>query len=365
MKLFFRVFLCSLSLLATKFSYSQTDSLLVEKAEMNINGFVDVFYCYDFNEPGSTYRQPFLYNHNRHNEFNINLALVKMELNHSKYRSNITLQAGTYAIDNYAAEDQVLKHVFEANAGISLNRKNNLWLDAGIFPSHIGFESAISMDNWTLTRSLLAENSPYFLTGAKLTYNPSDNFEIAALITNGWQRIAKVRGNSLPSFGTQVSYNPNEKLSVNWSTFVGTDDPDLSRRMRYFNNLYSVFLVSEKLGMIAGFDFGIQEKFMKANDYEVWFTPVLITRYSISDKWATALRVEYFHDETGIIISGGNSGFKTSGFSANVDYIPLSNVACRIEGRWFNSEDAIFTRGRAAVNDNYFIVASLAVKLQK
>ncbi|MBK8628485.1 MAG: outer membrane beta-barrel protein [Saprospiraceae bacterium] len=28
-------------------------------------------------------------------------------------------------------------------------------MDAGIFPSHIGFESAISADNWTLTRSLL------------------------------------------------------------------------------------------------------------------------------------------------------------------------------------------------------------------
>jgi hypothetical protein len=52
-----------------------------------------------------------------------------------------------------------LKNIYEANVGISLNKKNNLWVDAGVMPSHIGFESAISMDNWYLTRSLLAENS--------------------------------------------------------------------------------------------------------------------------------------------------------------------------------------------------------------
>jgi hypothetical protein len=43
-------------------------------------------------------------------------------------------------------------------------------------PSHIGFESVISADCWTLTRSLLAENSPYYETGMRLeatsTYPP-------------------------------------------------------------------------------------------------------------------------------------------------------------------------------------------------
>ena len=37
---------------------------------------------------------------------------------------------------------------------------DNLWLDAGIFVSHIGLESANSRDNLTLTRSIMADNSP-------------------------------------------------------------------------------------------------------------------------------------------------------------------------------------------------------------
>jgi hypothetical protein len=50
-------------------------------------------------------------------------------------------------------------------------RKKTLWLDAGIFGSHMGFESALSIDNPTLTKSFVAENSPYYWSGAKLTYH--------------------------------------------------------------------------------------------------------------------------------------------------------------------------------------------------
>lgn len=66
--------------------------------------FMDVFYTYDFNQPQSTLRQPFLYNHNRHNELNLNLSLVKLEIENPKYRANVALQTGTYPNDNYAAE---------------------------------------------------------------------------------------------------------------------------------------------------------------------------------------------------------------------------------------------------------------------
>jgi hypothetical protein len=170
------------------------DSIWKQKPELRLAGFLEVFYAYDFNKPQGNSRQPFLYNHNRHNEFNLNLGYVKLGLEHTKYRANLALHAGTFVNDNYAAEPGVLKHVFEANVGLSLNKANNLWLDAGIFASHIGFESAVSIDNWTLTRSLLAENSPYFLSGAKLTFTPNSKWTVAALVCNGWQRIQRVQG---------------------------------------------------------------------------------------------------------------------------------------------------------------------------
>jgi hypothetical protein len=343
--------------------FAQTDSAWKTKPLIKLSGFVDVFYAWDFNRTESGKRQAFFYNHNRHNEFNLNLGYLKLSAVHDKYRANIALQAGTYTNDNYAAEPGVLKNVFEANAGVSLNRKNNLWIDAGIFASHIGFEGAVSSDNWTLTRSLLAENSPYYLSGAKLTYTPGAKWEVAALVCNGWQRIQMVKGNSLPGFGTQLKYTANEKLLLNWSTFIGTDDPDSTRRMRYFNNLYAVVKLSKKSALTIGFDIGTQQQSKGSAGYYTWLSPVLIYRYAFTDKWAAALRGEYYQDVKGVIIATATpNGFKTSGLSLNLDYMPMPNVACRVEGRWLNSADKVFERMSGTVRDNVFIAASIAVK---
>lgn len=342
---------------------AQNDSIWQQKPNLSISGFLDVFYVYDFNQPQGIERQPFLFNHNRHNEFNLNLGFVKLGLEHSKYRANLALQTGTYANDNYSAEPGLLKNIFEANVGLSLNKKNNLWIDAGVFASHIGFESAISTDNWTMTRSLLAENSPYFLSGAKLTYNPNDKWEFAGLILNGWQRIQRLQGNSLPSFGTQINFSPTEKVTFNWSTFIGTDDPDTTRRMRYFNNFYGQFQLSGRFGLIAGFDIGTQQRLKGSSVYDLWFSPVIIGQFAINKTWKTAIRAEYYQDETGIIIQTSTlNGFKTTGLSLNFDYSPTKNIICRLEGRWLNSRDKIFETKSTLTDNNFIIATSIAIR---
>lgn len=345
---------------------AQTDNLWDEKPALSFLGFTDIFYAYDFNQPHGTSRQPFLYNHNRHNEFNLNLGLVKLGLTQTKYRAHLALQTGTYANDNYAAEPGLLKNIFEANVGLSLNKQNNLWLDAGILPSHIGFESAISTDNLTLTRSLLAENSPYFLTGAKLTFSPNDKLELAALVVNGWQRIQRLQGNSMPSLGTQLNVSPSKNITINWSTFIGTDDPDTTRRMRYFNNLFGILQLSERFQLIAGFDLGIQQRELASDRYDLWMSPIVIGQMSLNDQWKIALRAEYYQDETGIIIPTDTpNGFSTTGLSLNLDYLPTSNVACRIEGRWLNSQDAVFETSNGPGNSNFVIASSIAIKFEQ
>ena len=331
---------------------------------INIYGFVDIYYVYDFNKPVTDYRQPFFYNHNRHNEFNLNLGLIGLQLEHPKYRANLSIQTGTYANDNYAAEPGVLKNVHEAVVGISLNKENNLWLDAGIMGSHLGFESAVSIDNLTLTRSLAAENSPYFLTGAKLTFNPNNKWEIVATVCNGWQRIQRVQNNSLLSFGTQIKYSPSEQFVLNWSTFVGTDDPDSTRRMRIFNNFYSTFNLSEDISLITGFDIGVQQRTKGSSEYDAWLSPVIIAQYSLNQNWKTAFRAEYYKDKTGIIIpTKTENGFETTGFSVNCDYLPVPNLALRMEGRWLISRDEIFETHNGFSDQDFFIAASISIKI--
>lgn len=345
---------------------AQSDSTWKQHPTITISGFMDVFYTYDFNKPQGIQRQSFLYNHNRHNELNLNLGLVKINLEHNKYRANFAMHAGTYVQDNYSSEPHLLKNIAEANIGIALNKRANFWLNAGIFPSHIGFESALSSENWTLTRSLLAENSPYFLSGAKFTFNPNEKLEIAGLMLNGWQRIQRLVGNSMPSFGSQINFKVHERVKLNWSSFLGTDDPDSTRRMRYLNNFYGQFQLSKKVGFIGGFDLGFQQLSKNSTSYNLWLSLVGILQLNISETWKSAIRIEYYQDRNGVMIPTNTpSGFKTLGFSGNVDYYPTENVVCRIEARWLRSRDRIFQTPTDLSNNNFFIALSCAIRFSQ
>lgn len=334
-----------------------------ELTPLTISGYIEGYYSYDFNKPGNNSRPAFLYNFNRHNEFNVNLAFVKAAYAKDRVRANVAIAMGTYMNANYAAEPGTLRNIYEANAGYKLSAKKNLWLDIGVMPSHLGFESAVGKDNWTLTRSMLAENSPYFEGGVRLSYI-SDNGKLllAGLALNGWQRITRVEGNSLLSYGTQVYYKATDKITLNYSTFVGTDKADSVRLWRYFHNAYAIFQLADQLGLTAGFDIGTEQKAGNRDKYNTWYSPVGILRFTPNPKWAIALRGEYYSDEDGVIIATGTvNGFKTTGASLNIDYLPQPAVVLRLEGRTFKSKDAIFAKDANFKETNTAITFSTAI----
>ncbi len=357
-RVFFVLTLC-------QFFYSVAGQDSTQKKALSFSGYAEIYYLYDFNKPVNGNRPDYIYSHNRHNEFNLNLAFVKASYTTEQVRANLALATGTYMNANYAAEPGVLKNVLEANAGIKIGKKKYLWLDAGIFPSHIGFESAVSKDCRTLTRSLSAENSPYFEAGAKLTYT-TDNGKwiISAMALNGWQRITRKSGNSQMSWGTQVQYKPSDKILLNYSIFAGSDSPDSIRKSRLFNNLYGQFTFSDKAGLTLGFDIGFEETSRQSNTFNTWYAPVAVVHYAINKKWTIAARAECYRDKEGVIISTSTpNGFQTTGYSLNIDYIPAKNVLVRIEGKTLNSKDAIFIKGAGSSSNNSSVIGSLAVSL--
>lgn len=331
-----------------------------EEPKLTFSGYVEAYYTYDFDEPANHTRPAFLYNHTRHNELNINLAFLKANYNSDRVRGNVAIMAGTYAQYNLAAEQELVRHIYEANIGVRIGK--NLWVDAGIMPSHIGFESAISKDCMTATRSIMAENTPYYEAGAKITWSPNDKWTLAAMYLNGWQRIKRPDGNQTPAFGTQLTFKPTGKVTLNWSTFIGNDKPDTARRMRYFNDVYGIFAITDKFSLIAGMDYGLEQKEKGESDMNSWYSPIIVAKYALTDKIALAGRYEYYNDEDGVIIATGTpNGFKTSGYSLNLDVAPVSNVLFRIEGKYYNSKDDVFAKNTELKNNNVSVTASLAV----
>jgi hypothetical protein len=329
---------------------------------LKISGYLETYYSYDFNKPVNHTRPGFIYSHNRNNEVNINLAFIKANYQAERVRGNLAFALGTYMSANYAAEPDVMKNAFEANAGVKLSKNANLWLDAGIFSSHIGFESAISKDCWVLTRNISSENTPYYESGAKLTYS-TDNQKLTAtlLYLNGWQRIKRLDGNTKPARGLQLTYKPSDKFTINYSNYLGYEGENTVRTRRFYHNFYGILQLSGSFGLSAGFDYGTQQIAKGGNEMKEVLAPVLIARYAFANNWALAGRYEFYKDRQNMIVASENpNGFKVNGYSLNIDYSPFKQALLRLEGKVYQGDDQ-FTRRGSIVDYNSSITTSLAI----
>lgn len=333
---------------------------------IELSGYMETYYCYDFGQPEQHLRPSFFYSFNRHNELNLNLAYVKASINKTKFRSNLAIMGGTYSTYNLANEKGFLKNIYEANLGYKISKKHQLWIDLGVIPSHIGFESAIGKDCWNLTRSILADNSPYFETGLKLGYtSKKDSFNFNFLVLNGWQKIQYSKYYQMPAFGTQLNYKVNPKTTINWSSFIGYGGADSLKQMRVFNNLYLQYQIRPKLRAIIGFDYGIQQKrdsSLKLTQYLKWYSPVLILQFDIHKKLKLAARMEYYSDYNNVMINTLNAQpFQTMGYSLNLDYKLSESALWRLEGRILQSKEAVFLKNQISTPTNQFITSALSV----
>lgn len=330
--LFFSI---GLQILQVASSYAQSN--------FKLGAYGEFYYGSQLSGKALNSKANYVYSHHRMQELALNLALVKASYADSHLRANLGLGTGSYMQANYAAESAVFRHVYEANMGVRLSQKADLWLDVGVLPSHIGFESAVGADNATLTRSVLADNSPFYETGARLAFNSKEGeWYLALLLLNGWQHIQQTEGNTKPAFGHQVTWKPNTGITLNSSSFIGNDKPDSLSRMRYFHNLYAQFTLNDRWQGTAAFDIGAEQDAKGSKRYNIWYSPILIMRYQAMDKLGLAGRLEYYADKEHVLIAEDNGPeFATWGYSVNVDYNLLPQVKWRLELRRLQVQDGM------------------------
>lgn len=330
-----------------------------DSSSLTFSGYLGLYYNFDFANPNNHERPFFVYNHKRHNEVNVNIALVKASYKSARIRSNLAFMTGSYAQYNLSAEPGVFRHIYEANAGVKLSNNRNIWLDVGVMPSHLGFESVVSADNWVPSRSLVSESSPYYETGIKLTSkNQKETFTFSALLLNGWQNIQLPDGINRPSVGFQFKYSPNQALILNYSNFFGSDQPDSLNAFRTFHNLYVRYDPSD-WGVITGIDIGTDKKIATGN-YGLWYAPYIIIRKHLSDKSRMAFRTEYFNDNKQLLLTTNTpNGFNTLGVSANYDYSITNKALARAEWKTYFSEDRIFKSNNSSTNHALLLTLSL------
>lgn len=340
---------------------SLTDSTTL----ISLSGYAETYFGYASQQSRSSAKEDFIYSHNLTNQIGVNLAFLKGNLSAANYRANLALMVGSYAAANLANEPAEYRNILEANVGIKLSKSHNLWLDAGVMPSHIGLESTISKDCMTLTRSIIADNSPYFETGAKLSYTTNDEkWMFAILVLNGWQNIISQEENNI-SFGSQITFKPNKKIVLNSSSFIGKVNI-FENNLRFFHDLYLTYDLDKKWSLSASFDIGRQSENRYNNNTgpHFWNGYALIAEYKINKKFGLAFRTERYSDPSAIILSGDYIGTDyIMGNSLNFDWHISQAALWRMEAKRFDSDDDLFfdLDPIAFKNHNYLWTTSIAV----
>ncbi len=334
---------------------------------VTFGGFVDTYYAYDTGRP-RLFDRAFTTQPARHNEANVNLAFIEAKLDGARVRGRIALQAGTSVESNYSGEPNtgtvsgptLSRHIQEATVGVRVAPR--VWIDGGIYLSHIGAESWASRDNLTYTRSLMADYSPYYQAGAKATWSGS---KVTAQINlvNGWQIISE--NNQDKSVGVRIDYAPSSKVTMSVYNLIGNEMPDtLAGRTRAYEGATIRFAPSSKATVVAAFDFGWQAGPAGLSG-STWYGTALFGRVQLSEQVAVTARLERYNDPDQVIIATSTThGFRVNGGSFGVDVAPYRGVVWRNEIRGLHGNSPLFPDRNSATgrsNTNAFIVTSLGL----
>jgi hypothetical protein len=190
----------------------------------------------------------------------------------------------------------------------------------------------------------------------------SGKLTVRGLVLNGWQNIRET--NNDKAVGTQVQYTSGGGLLLNWSSFVGNEQPDsVAARLRIFNDLYAVWSPSAAWAVALVVDVGVQER-AGASTYDVWHGASLMARWAFANQWAVAGRGEYFSDPEGVLIPTGTPGnFRTAGGSVNLDYAASPSILWRLETRILHSKEPIYPSDKGVESTEVFVALSAALSL--
>jgi hypothetical protein len=334
---------------------------------VSFGGFVDGYYAYDFGRP-ENFDRLFTTQPARHNEFNVNLAYVEAKVSGPRVRGRLALQAGTSVQSNYAGEPAIgavsgpslSRFIQEAVAGYQITP--SLWVDGGIFLSHIGTESFISRDNLTYTRSLSADFTPYYESGVKLTWQATPRLSALLTVVNGWQNISE--NNQDKAVGARLDYAPSSSTTFSYYNFVGNEAS--SSRLRVFNGVGFKSGLTPTFTLQGQFDYGSQQGAQNSGS-SAWWSSGLIGKLQITPVVGVSGRVERYQDpDQVIVLTGSPGGFKVTTASLGVDVSPSSPTRflwrSELRGSW--AGDPLFPKRSASTGiskTDSLLVTSMAL----
>jgi Putative beta-barrel porin-2, OmpL-like. bbp2 len=303
-----------------------------EPPKIDVTGFVDVYYGYNFNKVDPIARTFDV----QHNTFSLSLAEIafaKGVTPESRVGFRADLDFGKTA-DLVAAFEpesdgkEIYKHIQQAY--LSLLTGKVQW-DAGKFVTPMGAEVIESQDNWNYTRSILFGYAiPFYHVGLRATVTATDKLTLTGYLVNGWNNSSEINGDKTVHLG--VTWKPTTKVTWIGNYMFGKETPD-SDDLR---NLFDTTLIWSpgKLSLMANYDYGSEGD-------TSWWGIAGYAKYQAKPNWALVGRYEYADDTDGGFMTFGT---KVQSFTVTSDHLVAGGLKLRLEYRTDFADEAIFPK---------------------
>jgi Putative beta-barrel porin-2, OmpL-like. bbp2 len=317
--------------------------------EVEVSGFVDGYYSYNFNKPAG--RTNVLRNFDvRNNEFALNLAEIVIEKRpdplNSRLGFRVDLDYGRATDMIHAAEPggaETYKVIQQAYGSYLAPVGTGLQFDLGKFVTTHGAEVIESKDNWNYSRGLLFSWAiPYYHMGLRAKYSFNSKITVMGMAVNGWNNVED--NNAGKTFGVMVGWNPTSKLSIMQNFMTGPEQAGDDEHHRNLSDTTIMYTFNDKLAVMGNYDYGFDRT--TAGDSVHWQGVAAYLRYTPTKKWAFSPRFEWFDDHDGFS-TGVAQTLKE--FTMTGEYKVRPNWITRVEYRRDWSDQPFFPKSDPTV----------------
>jgi hypothetical protein len=312
----------------------------------------DTYYAYHDTSPGLNGAATLMTTANTHDDFAVNLAALGGRLEHAKLTGTLVLQAGTSVDALYVGargNPEVWKHIQLANVGWKVG---DFHVEAGVFPSLVGRESFVSTNNWNYTRPMVADSTPYYLAGARVTWRAAPTLTLNATVFNGWETYGD--RNSAKSGQLRVAWAPSDKLSIEATTLAGQEQVHIEGEKtsyRLFEEVVFAAQLHERVHIALEAWAGTERNYriedpLKGDAAQAsflsnpWFyAGALWAKWDFGDTVYLAARAEALSDDAGLLTGIGARdpkepfiGQKLAEGTLTFGWRPHKNILARVEG---------------------------------
>lgn len=305
-----------------------------------IGGLVDAHYDWYSTRPeGDALYRNF---DTRHDQFRVSMAQIWLARaptasSRAGYKVKLSVGPATTIVQSFEPGlSPVLQNIEEGFISYLAPLGKGLQFDVGKFVTQHGAEVIEAKDNWNYSRSLLfALAIPYYHSGVRATYSPTDKIAVMGTIVNGWNNV--VENNGAKTLSAQVTFKPSAALSIVQNYMAGPEQPDNTVDWRQLSDTVLTWSISPKLSVMGNYDYGTDT----VAGAKVHWQGVAGYAKLQANRWvAVSPRFEWYDDASGFT-TGTIQTLKEA--TATFELKPTDTFMCRIEYRSDFSDVSVFT----------------------